>query len=100
MNARTLEDAMELWEGTGTAVVETARAVSSLLAEHGIPVLIAGGVAVQLHGYPRVTVDVDIVVPDVQKAREFLVTHGYTASVLQPLAVIDPRRKIDRKSVV
>jgi hypothetical protein len=50
MNARTLEDAMALWEGTGTAVVETARAVSGLLAEHGIPVLIAGGVAVQLHG--------------------------------------------------
>jgi hypothetical protein len=35
------------------------------LAAHDIPHLIVGGVAVQELGYPRVTIDVDIVVPDV-----------------------------------
>ena len=73
-------DAYILREGTGTSgVVETARAVASLLAEHDIPHLIVGGVAVQEHGYPRVTIDVNIVVPDVLEAVEFL-----TASLTGP----------------
>ena len=46
-------------------MVEIARAVAALLAEHDIPHLIVGGIAVQEHGYPRVTIDVDIIVPDV-----------------------------------
>jgi|SRR4051812_23761908 hypothetical protein len=94
MNARTLEEATQLWEATGTGVVEAARAVSALLAENGMSALIAGGIAVQLHGYPRLTVDVDIVVRDVQEAHEFLLGHGYSASVLQPLAVIDNDRRV------
>jgi hypothetical protein len=76
----TNHDAYILREGTGTSgVVETARAVAALLAEHDIPHLIVGGVAVQEHGYPRVTIDVDIVVPDVLEAVEFL-----TASLTGP----------------
>src|SRR5437763_9732896 len=94
MDARTLLDAMSLWEGTGTAVAQAARAVSSLLADNGIGNLIAGGLAVQLHGYPRTTIDVDIIVPDVHRAHEFLVSHGYQASVRQPLAVIDSVRRV------
>src|SRR5437868_3999637 len=94
MNARTLEEAMELWEGTGTEVVRAAETVSALLADHGISNLIAGGLAVQLHGYPRTTVDVDIIVPDVQEAHEFLVKHGYAPSVRQPIAVIDRNRRV------
>ena len=50
-----------------------------MLAEHEIPHLIVGGLAVQEHGYPRVTIDVDIVVPDVLEAVEFL-----TASLTGP----------------
>src|SRR6266513_4620928 len=96
MDARTLVEAMTLWEGTGTAVAQAAHAVSGLLSDHGIANLIAGGLAVQLHGYPRTTVDVDIVVPDVQAAHEFLVAHGYAASIRQPLAVIDRDRKVRR----
>lgn len=53
-------------------MLETARAAVALLAEHDIPHLIIGGVAVQEHGYPRVTIDVDVVVPDVLEAVEFL----------------------------
>lgn len=66
-------DAYTLRESTGTSgVVATACAAAVLLAEHDIPHLIVGGVAVQEHGYPRVTIDVDIVVPDVLEAVEFL----------------------------
>jgi hypothetical protein len=62
-----------LRENTGTAgIVETARTVAATLADHEIPHLVVGGLAVQEHGYPRLTIDVDIVVPDVLEAVEFL----------------------------
>jgi hypothetical protein len=65
--------AYTLRENTGTSgIVETARTAAATLAEHDIPHLIVGGLAVQEHGYPRVTIDVDIVVPDVLEAVEFL----------------------------
>jgi hypothetical protein len=76
----TNPDAYLLRESTGTSgVVETARAAAAVLADHGIAHLIVGGLAVQEHGYPRVTIDVDIVVPDVLEAVEFL-----TASLTGP----------------
>ena len=69
----TNEAAYILRENTGTSgIVESARAAVSTLAEHDIPHLIVGGLAVQEHGYPRATIDVDIVVPDVLEAVEFL----------------------------
>ena len=71
-----------LRENTGTSgVVQTARAAVAALAAHDIPHLIVGGIAVQEHGYPRVTIDVDIVVPDVLEAVEFL-----TADLSGPFA--------------
>jgi hypothetical protein len=74
------EAAFILRENTGTTgLVESARAAVAVLADHDIPHLIVGGLAVQEHGYPRVTIDVDIVVPDVLEAVEFL-----TASVTGP----------------
>jgi hypothetical protein len=64
-------DAYILRENTNTSgVLETARTVVSILADHDIPHLIAGGIAVQEYGYPRVTIDVDIIVPDVLQAVE------------------------------
>jgi hypothetical protein len=69
-----------LRENTGTTGLElTARAAVEALAEHDIPHLVAGGLAVQEHGYHRVTLDVDLVVPDVLEAVEFL-----TASLAGP----------------
>jgi hypothetical protein len=69
----TDQGAYILRENTGTSgIVESARAAVERLADHGIPHLIVGGLAVQEHGYPRVTIDVDIVVPDVLEAVEFL----------------------------
>ncbi len=62
-----------LRENTGTSgLVNSARDAVAVLAEHEIPHLIVGGLAVQEYGYPRVTIDVDIVVPDVLEAVEFL----------------------------
>jgi hypothetical protein len=76
----TNQAAYILRENTGTSgLVESARAAVALLAEHDIPHLIVGGLAVQEYGYPRVTIDVDIVVPDVLEAVEWL-----TASVTGP----------------
>jgi hypothetical protein len=66
------EDALFLRDTAGTtAVADTARTVAAALAHYDVPHLIAGGLAVQKHGYPRMTVDVDIVVPDVLEAAEF-----------------------------
>lgn len=62
-----------LREHTGTTGLEqTARKVAETLAHFDIPHLIVGGLAVQEHGYPRLTLDVDVVVPGILEAAEFL----------------------------
>lgn len=65
--------AYHLRETTGTSGLEaTLRSAIERLAHHGVPHLVVGGLAVQEHGYFRVTVDCDIVVPDVMDAVELL----------------------------
>jgi hypothetical protein len=65
--------AYHLRENTGTTGLEqTARSAAELLAHFDLPHLIVGGLAVQEHGYPRLTTDVGIVVLDVLEAAEFL----------------------------
>ena len=95
----TNRDAYILRENTGTSgIVETARTAVSVLANHEIPHLVVGGLAVQEHGYPRVTIDVDIVVPDVLEAVEFL-----TASLTGPfyrVAGVDDRGEDRRNGVM
>jgi hypothetical protein len=55
-----------LRENTGTSGLEqTLRHAIEILAHHGVPHLVVGGLAVQEHGYSRVTIDCDLVVPDV-----------------------------------
>jgi hypothetical protein len=62
-----------LRENTGTSGLEqTLRSAVEILAHHDIPHLVVGGLAVQEHGYFRVTIDCDIVVPDVLEAVEWL----------------------------
>jgi hypothetical protein len=69
----TNTDACILREASGTTgLIASARAAVEVLADHDIPHLIAGGLAVQEHGYPRMTIDVDIIVPDVLDAVEWL----------------------------
>lgn len=65
--------AYSLRENTGTSGIETTlRTAVSRLAAQGIPHLVAGGLALQEHGYFRVTLDADIIVPDVLEAVEFI----------------------------
>ncbi|MDD5139245.1 MAG: hypothetical protein PHY43_03170 [Verrucomicrobiales bacterium] len=94
----TNQAAYILRENTGTSgLVKSARAAVAVLAEHDIPHLIVGGLAVQEYGYPRVTIDVDIVVPDVLEAVEFL-----TASLTGPFFRVPefPDRVEDRRNGV
>jgi len=71
-----------LRETTGTTGLEqTARSAVAALAHFDIPHLLVGGLAVQEHGYHRVTLDVDLVVPDILEAVEFL-----TADLSGPFA--------------
>ena len=48
-----------------------------ILSISRIPHLVFGGYAVQERGYPRFTVDVDLIVPDVMEARDILVQNGF-----------------------
>jgi hypothetical protein len=87
-----------LRENTGTSgLVESARAAIATLADHDIPHLIVGGLAVQEYGYARVTIDVDIVVPDVLEAVEWL-----TADLTGPFVRVPefPDRVEDRRNGV
>ncbi len=62
-----------LRETTGTSGLDqTLRSAVEALAHFEIPHLVAGGLAVQEHGYFRVTLNADIIVPDVLEAAEFL----------------------------
>jgi hypothetical protein len=67
--AMTDPSAYILRENTGTTGLEqTVRTTVEHLAHFDIPHLIVGGLAVQEHGYARLTLDVDVVVPDVLDA--------------------------------
>jgi hypothetical protein len=62
-----------LRETSGTSGLDqTLRSAVEILAHFDIPHLVAGGMAVQEHGYFRVTLDADIIVPDVLEAVEFI----------------------------
>ncbi|MBL9135010.1 MAG: hypothetical protein JNK85_04035 [Verrucomicrobiales bacterium] len=62
-----------LRENTGTSGLEqTLRTAVETLAHLGIPHLVVGGMAVQEHGHFRATLDVDLVVPDVPHAVDFV----------------------------
>ncbi len=62
-----------LRETTGTSGLnQTLRSAVEILAHHNVPHLVVGGLAVQEHGYFRVTIDCDLVVPAVLDAVELL----------------------------
>lgn len=62
-----------LRENTGTSGLEqTLRTAVETLAHWDIPHLVVGGMAVQEHGHFRATLDVDLVVPDVPHAVDFV----------------------------
>lgn len=96
MISRYLLDLDQLRESLGsTPLMDTARKVASQLAQAGIPHLIVGGLAVQQHGYPRTTVDVDIVVPDVARAREHLSIHGFQEQPGSSMTLKDRANRVE-----
>lgn len=71
--AQFREQAEFLRESSGSTNIEkTLLKVLKVLKLFNIPHYVCDGFAVQEHGYARYTVDVDIIVPDVQFAREKL----------------------------
>ena len=77
--------AQHLREVTGTCGLEmTIRVALGILTRFESPHLIAGGIAVQEHGYFRVTTDVDIIVPDPGEAVDVLTAPLDTCFVALP----------------
>src|SRR5215831_3593340 len=67
-----------LRESSGSTNIEkTLLNAVKVLSLFGIPHYVCGGFAVQEHGYPRFTVDVDIIAPDVQLVRQKLCVDGF-----------------------
>src|ERR1043166_6363090 len=73
-----LENTQRLREALGnTMLIDTANRMAAELAKARIAHLIVGALAVQEHGYVRTTVDIDVVVSDVDAAVDWLAAHGF-----------------------
>ncbi len=69
--------AMGVIEGRGD-LIEAARQVARGLNEAGIPCAVIGGIAVVLHGHPRTTRDIDLLVNrPLEPVAEYLVSLGF-----------------------
>src|SRR5205085_7533459 len=76
--AQFREQALFLRESSGSTNIEkTLLKALKVLKLFNIPHYVCGGFAVQERGYPRFTVDVDIIVPDVAFATEKLSMNGF-----------------------
>ena len=85
-----------LRESSGSTNIEkTLMKALKVLTLFNIPHYVCGGFAVQEHGYPRFTVDVDIIVPDVQYAREKLSLGGFKANSGSMMTVTDRDTKVE-----
>ena len=81
---------------SGNSKLETTmRKALKVLADNAIPHLIAGGIAVQERGYPRNTIDVDIIVPNIRTAHQALLDVGFEQSKKSRNAVADPKSKVE-----
>ena len=90
------EQAVFLRESSGSTNIEKALLKAlGVLKLFNIPHYVCGGFAVQEHGYPRFTVDVDIIVPDVQLAREKLSMNGFKANQGSEMTVTDRDTKVE-----
>ncbi len=90
------EQAEFLRESSGSTNIEKTliKAVKVLALFH-IPHYVCRGFAVQEHGYPRFTVDVDIIVPDVQLARDKLCMNGFKENPGSKMTVMDQETKVE-----
>lgn len=90
------EQAEFLRESSGSTNLErTLLKALKVLKLFGIPHYVCGGFAVQELGYPRFTVDVDIIVPDVALAVERLSMNGFKQNPGSKMTVTDRETKIE-----
>ena len=89
------EQAEFMRESSGSNIEKSLLKAVKVLALFEIPHYVCGGFAVQEHGYPRFTVDVDIIVPDVQLAREKLSMNGFRANLGSKMTVTDRETKVE-----
>ncbi|MGH9558634.1 MAG: nucleotidyl transferase AbiEii/AbiGii toxin family protein [Bryobacteraceae bacterium] len=89
------EQAEFLRESSGSNIEKTLEKAVKVLALFRIPHFVCGGFAVQEHGYPRFTVDVDIIVPDVQLAQEKLCMNGFKENPGSRMTVTDRETKVE-----
>jgi len=85
-----------LRESSGSTNIEvTLLKALRVLKLFEIPHYVCGGFAVQEHGYPRFTVDVDIIVPDVPFAMEKLSLNGFKVNPGSKMTVSDRETKVE-----
>ncbi len=90
------EEAEFLRESSGSTNIEKILLKAlTVFKLFNIPHYVCGGFAVQEHGYPRFTVDVDIIVPDVEFAIEKLSLNGFRASPGSKMTVTDRDTKVE-----
>jgi len=84
-----------LRESSGSNIEKTLLKAVKVFALFRIPHYVCGGFAVQEHGYPRFTIDVDIIVPDVDFAREKLCMNGFRENPGSQMTVTDRETKVE-----
>ena len=90
------EQAEFLRESSGSTNIEkTLLKALNVLKLFNIPHYVCGGFAVQERGYPRFTVDVDIIVPDVEFAIEKLSMNGFQQNSGSNMTVTDRETKVE-----
>jgi hypothetical protein len=90
------EQAEFLRESSGsTNIKRTLLKALRVLKLFKIPHYVCGGFAVQEHGYPRYTIDVNIIVPDVEFARKKLSMNGFKANPGSKMTVTDRETKVE-----
>jgi len=90
------EEAEFLRQSSGSTNIEkTLLKALQVLKLFEIPHFICGGFAVQEHGFPRYTVDIDIIVPDVQFAREKLAMNGFIENTGSNMTVTDRETRVE-----
>jgi hypothetical protein len=85
-----------LRESSGSTIIRTTLLKAlRVFRVFNIPHLVCDGFAVQEHGYPRFTVDVDIIVPDVDFAIEKLSMNGFKSNAGSKMTVTDRETKVE-----
>jgi hypothetical protein len=90
------QHAVFLREASGSTNIEKALLKAlKVLKLFNIPHYVCGGFAVQEHGYPRFTVDVNLIVPDVAFAIERLTSNGFKRNPGSKMTVTDRETKVE-----